>query len=393
MRRLLSIIKGYLLLIGILAHVGFITVWLLRPDVIDTIRTRMTAKLIEQVPMLASVSTNAMTLITWEQVRQQLPAWQPLPLLITSNPPTPNTARIGDRTFDLLTDAAAALQPDDTLDIGAGIYNTPLVITADNVTIIGHGHVILEHGTAEGKGNILIKGNGVKLRNIECRLISVPDRNGACVRLEGENLFLDHVYFHDGEQGLLTGGLPGFVHIRDSRFERLGAGGLAHAVYMGKEGKLLIEKSWFLASKDQGHEIKSRAHMTTISDSLIASLSGDDSRLIDISNGGQLVVENSILAQGPNSSNGDAIGFALEGSAAPGQENVILRNNVILLERHGNNRLLHLGNDQVQVTVTDNVIVSEQPTGYESGNMIFKTRAELGLPPYPALPLERQTNL
>ena len=318
-------------------------------------------------------------------IGQLFPEWQPLP---TSDfAPDAQSLRIGMRIFYSMQDAASALKSGDTLDIGAGVYDTPLVIEVDNVTIRGHGHVVLEKGTAQDKGNMLIQGNNVQIKNLECRLISVSDGNGACIRLEGTNLSVDHVYFHDSDQGILTGTDPGIVRIRDSRFQQLGLNGLSHAIYIGG-GELHIENSLFLAAKSEGHEIKSRAQITTIKRSIIASLTGVDSRLIDISNGGTLVVEDSLLAKGPNSSNLDAVGCALE-KTRQSNHRVILRGNLIFLERTESNRLLHIGNDKTSVEVLGNLIISKQNTGYEDGNFVYEEREAAGFPEYPALPIER----
>ncbi len=318
-------------------------------------------------------------------IGQLFPEWQPLPT--SAFAPDTQTLRIGMRTFYSMEAAASALKAGDTLDIGAGIYDTALIINQDNITIRGHGHVILEKGTAEGKGSLVIKGNGAQVKNLECRLISVSDGNGACIRLEGTNLSVEHVYFHDSDQGILTGSDPGVVRIRDSRFQQLGLNGRSHAIYIGG-GDLQIEDSLFLASKSEGHEIKSRAQITTIKRSIIASLTGVDSRLIDVPNGGTLTVEDSLLAKGPNSSNPDAIGFTLEKERWP-DHRVTLRGNLIFLERIESNRLLRLGNDQTTVELFGNLIISAQNTGYEDGNFIYQDREAAGFADYPTLPIER----
>ncbi len=154
---------------------------------------------------------------------------------------------------------------------------------------------------------------------------------------------------------------------------------------------MAIADSLFLASQGEGHEIKSRAAQTTIERSVIASQDGVDSRLIDAPNGGELPVTDSLLAQGPNTSNGDAIGFGLE--VGPGfhpVDRVVLRNNLILLERAGPNRLLHLRGDKVPTDVSGNVIVSRDQTADDGTNQVFRDRQAAGLPAYPALPLDRR---
>jgi hypothetical protein len=366
------VFRGYFALVGALVPLALFL--LLGREAISELRDR--------VPVLNGSRAIAAQL-TWDEVRPSLPAWQPRSM--TASAPSPGSIRIGQRRFDTLTEAASHLQPGDTLDIGSGIYREAMVIEAPAVTIRGHGHVILENATAEGKAGLVIRGDGVEIRNLECRKIAVRDGNGACIRLEAENLFVEQVYCHDSQQGILTVSQPGLVHIRHSRFERLGAGGRAHGIYIGG-GKLLIEDSLFLASKDQGHEIKSRATATRIVGSVIASLSGKDSRLIDIPNGGALLIEHCLLEQGPNTVNGTAIGFALENSQGD-QDHIRIQNSLILLERHGQNRLLHLGNPKTRIDISNNLIVAREKTGYEAGNLYFKTRKSAGIPPYPDLPI------
>jgi hypothetical protein len=94
------------------------------------------------------------------------------------------------------------------------------------------------------------------------------------------------------------------------------------------------------------------------------------------------------LAQGRNSSNGDAIALGMEKRYWP-KDRVTLRNNLILLERSGVNRLLHLRNEKAQVEVVNNVIVSARPTEYDGDNIRFASREEAWLPKYPALPIAR----
>ena len=291
---------------------------------------------------------------------------------------------IGNNTFSSLTKASEALQDNQTLVIGTGTYTQPLVIRANNTTIIGNGHVVIEKAAAEGKGAIITKGNNTSIINIECRNIQVSSKNGACVRHEGSNLTLRHVYFHNSQQGVLTGSKPGFVIVEDSRFEQLGQNGQAHGIYIGG-GELTIHKSLFLAAKSEGHEIKSRAAITRITDSTIASFSSIDSRLIDISDGGILEISNSVLQQGPASANGDMIGYALEKRKYQ-TNSITLVNNIFILERTGANTLLHRHIDTKMPELRNNVIVAKELPELPGFNLIFETRKEAGLKEYPLLP-------
>ncbi|MEZ5588219.1 MAG: hypothetical protein R3E46_14200 [Sedimenticolaceae bacterium] len=309
------------------------------------------------------------------------PAWSPLDALDVRAA----DIRIGDRKFKTLAEAARALQAGDHLMIGAGVYHEPLVIEANNVLVSGFGHVVIERAQAQGKAAIITRGNNIRISNIECREIAVSDQNGACVRHEGYDLTLHHVYFHSSEQGLLTGPRPGRVHIVDSRFEKLGKLGQAHGVYMGLDGELIIEDSELFAAKSWGHEIKSRAKVTRVVRSTVASLGSNDSRLLDIPHGGLLVIEDSILQQGPASAEEAAIGFGLEGKLHP-QQRIEMRRNIVILERDGNNELFRFADSTPEETISANVFINAGQGGGDPENVYFDSREETDIGPYPNLP-------
>jgi hypothetical protein len=296
-----------------------------------------------------------------------------------------NQILVNGREFVDLTAALNSLQDGDTLELGSSIYKTPLVIRNDRVTVLGKGHVIFDGAVAENKAAIVIKGNSVSIYNIECKGIKVPDQNGACVRLEGANLLLNHVYFHDSEQGLLTGGQPELIKIKDSRFELLGRSGRAHGIYVGG-GELYIEDSLFIAAVDQGHEIKSRAKVTEIIRSVVASLSSNDSRLIDISNGGIVSIRDSILEKGPGSVNSDLIGYGLEGYKH--KSNYIeLKDNIVIMDRERNNNLLHSTKKDLETVFDSNVFIGREEMIVDGVNLWYKSRGEAGIKKYPFIPL------
>ncbi len=245
-----------------------------------------------------------------------------------SDEPPPGMVRVDGELYSTLKAAFEAARPYSRIRIAPGEWFEGGVITADGVVIEAQGaHIV--GATVEGKAALVVRADNVEIHGLECSRISVPDRNGACVRLEGRNLALAGVHFHDSEEGLLTGGDPGTVAIWNSRFERLGRAGRAHGIYVGG-GRLHISRSRFLASRDQGHEIKSRALENVIEDSVIASAGGDDSRLIDISNGGVLIVRRSVLQEGPASVNHDLIGYGLEGLAKGATHRIRIEDSIII---------------------------------------------------------------
>lgn len=288
--------------------------------------------------------------------------------------------------YKTLQQALDAAVDGSIVEIDAGKYKQASVLKANNVTITGvAGKTAIHDKTVEGKGALVIKGDNTTISNLECFNINVSHQNGACIRLEGRNLDLHNVYFHDSQQGLLTGGRPGTVSIYNSRFERLGKGGQAHGIYLGG-GRLFITDSYFLSSKSEGHEIKSRASENIITKSVIASLDGKDSRLIDIPFGGILKVTDSVLQQGDKTSNWNLIGFAMEGYKR--KTNMItLRGNIFLLDRRKGNKVLDIKNSKTKPVVAGNAFIGNlKDKNFDDSNYFFDDREEAKLDPYPYLP-------
>lgn len=280
--------------------------------------------------------------------------------------------------FYSFSEAVASLRDGDRLHIEPGEYREGAVLTANGITITAAKGAALRDTAVEGKAALVILGNDTVIDGLECSGINVPAYNGACIRLRGRNLTLRNVYFHDAQQGLLSGGEVGEVIIEDSTFERLGAIGRAHAIYMSGGDHLIVRRSSILSSKDDGHEIKSRARKTTIEDSKIGSKRGRDSRTIDLPNGGEITITNNVIQKGPNSANPDLIGIALEKTVQqhPGS-NILITGNTLIMDRPG--RVLHT---LIPAKMFGNVIVAGSP---QSANKWYADRVAAGLPAAPAL--------
>jgi hypothetical protein len=279
--------------------------------------------------------------------------------------------------------ALDAAMPGYTITLSPGDYYQCATLRINGVTITGSG-AHLRDTACGGKAALVIKGNDTVVEGLECSGIRVNDGNGACIRFEGTNLTVRNVNFHDSQEGILAGGVVGDVLIEDSLFERLGGAegialGRAHAIYVsGSASSLTIRNSRILSSKEEGHEVKSRAARTVIENSVIASLGGVDSRLIDVPNGGELVVRNSVLEMGPNSSNLDLIGYGLEGITHTVSW-VAITGNTIITDRT-RSRLFH---GSIQPTIEGNILVGGEQW---PNNEWFADRAAAGLSAYPALP-------
>lgn len=332
-------------------------------------------------------------LFGWQPVVEKLPGSDQIKADIAEvfKPWQPDNKRFPPRQgvwvnnllYNSLPEAVEALQHGDTLHIGAGIYTDAIRVNKNNITIIGYGHVVFEKGNVNGKGFILATGNDLTVQNLECRHIAVPSKNGACIRLEGAGLTLDNVYFHSSEEGILeTASAVGNIYIANSRFELLGKDGHAHAMYLNS-ANLYLSRSMVLAATDQGHGVKSRGATTVIEDSIIASLNSQDSRLVDIANGGKLTITGSILQQGQYSANHQAIGYGLEGLKHSENE-VNISNNVFILERQGSNLLYKAPDGSTAAKINRNIIVGADQT--DDNNYHFSSRKKAGMAPYPWLP-------
>ncbi|MET0012488.1 MAG: hypothetical protein ABW088_02425 [Sedimenticola sp.] len=374
----------YFVYTGFAIHLLLFTLYFFAPNLLGQVYQKSQQWIADRGYIISlPASTNSQIEGTGKDIDAVFGRWKPLP----GQEELHAVARIEGVHFSSLKKAVSTLRDGQTLEIGEGVYKEPLVLTQNDVTIKGVGHVVIDGVAARGKAAIINKGNNNRIENIECRNIKVKDRNGACIRHAGKNLTVSHVYFHDSESGILTHRKAGITIVENSRFERLGRSGSAHGIYAAGD-HLIIMKSLFLAAQDQGHEIKSRTKKTYIKDSVIASLSGKDSRLVDISNGGELLIENSILQQGRASANQDAIGYGLEGIKHT-ENSIHLKDNLILLERSSSNILVHTRGNGIESVFDNNIVVSEEAVKMNGFNIQFSNREEAGLPEYPKLPLSR----
>src|SRR4030095_1075269 len=105
----------------------------------------------------------------------------------------------------------------------------------------------------------------------------VADNNGAGIRYEPGNLNLTNDYFHDNQEGLLGGLDPtATLTIDNCEFDHNGDGsGFTHNLYVGAIASLTITDSYFHDAV-VGHEIKSRAFNTTITNSRIQDETGSE---------------------------------------------------------------------------------------------------------------------
>jgi hypothetical protein len=236
------------------------------------------------------------------------------------------------KKYAMPSQAAADAYDGDRVVIANGEYFDCTVWKQDKLTIEGasaEGTVITDKA-CQGKALFVIVGNDVTVRNLTLTRARVPDNNGAGIRAEGKNLTIDHVFFINNQDGILTTDEPtSTITIRNSEFTRNGSceGACAHGIYIGHVALLRVEHSKFFDTR-QAHHIKSRAARTEVVDCDIADgPNGTGSYAIDIPNGGSVVVTGSQLEKGPKSENHTAfIMIGEEGITQPTRE-IIVENN------------------------------------------------------------------
>jgi hypothetical protein len=252
--------------------------------------------------------------------------------IVASSPSSGATLEVGpSRPYKAPSAAAAVAKNGDHIKIEPGQYFDCAVWSADDLVIEGTGPgVVITDKTCMGKGIFVIAGHNTIVRNLTLTRARVPDMNGAGIRLDNGSLTVDAVKFIDNQNGIL-GGVPGTtVTIRNSDFDRNGFCGqaCAHAIYINNVDLVHVERSHFSNTR-QGHSIKSRALRTEVIGCDIADgPDGTSSYLIDIPNGGALIVRDNTLEKGPNSENHNAaIAIGEEGVTHPTPEITLTNNN------------------------------------------------------------------
>jgi hypothetical protein len=300
--------------------------------------------------------------------------------------------------FSDLTAAIRASSPGGLVSIAPGTYRTCGIVDKP-LRLIGlkdssGNRARLVDIACEGKGAIVVKASGVIIEGLEISGISVPSKNGACIRLDPEagEVMIRDLYCHDSEEGILGGAPHGNIVVEDSRFERNGANeGRAHGIYINGGDTFTLRRSQIISTKGWGHTLKSGARRTVIEDSVLAALNGQNSRAIDAYGGGILEVRQSVIEQGPNSDNDEAIGIALElNRLNPEPHSTLLEDNWIIFDDLAKRcRLLLKATPTEMVTVRGNrivgmIAVSEPTLGalVEDNNRLYRDRGETELPPY-----------
>jgi hypothetical protein len=274
------------------------------------------------------------------------------------------------KLFSTIASAIAASRDGDVVAVDAGTYTNDFATIKTKITLQGVGGMVKMVATVappNGKA-ILVTGTDVTVDHFEFSGTKVADKNGAGIRYEGGNLTVTNSYFHHNQNGILANSdRAGSITIRNSEFDQNGAGdGYSHSLYVGQVGTLTIENSYFHDAA-VGHQIKSRADNTVITNSRIAEgVNGTVSYSIDLPNGGRALIANNVIEQGAKSGNPVVVAFGEEGDLRA-NTSLEMSGNVVLNDLVSSSTKLVWNKTTVTANLHDNSVFGLTASQYGSG--------------------------
>ena len=156
--------------------------------------------------------------------------------------------------------------------------------------------------------------------------------NQAGIRHQGGDLTVLNSEFGGNNNGILAiapTGRKGDVNISDSHFHGYGNSGLVHGIYVSSK-TLRVENSHF-SDSTLGHHIKSLSQTTIVSGNILDDTGSKPSRAIDVTGGGDLLVEGNTIIKTSGADNRESIYYS-GGRAGNDTGDVIIRDNAISTE-------------------------------------------------------------
>jgi len=260
--------------------------------------------------------------------------------------------------------AAAARQARDgtVVEVDAGEY------VGDAATWSQHGltlravggrvKLIANGAHAQGKGIFVMAGRRQRIEGFEFMGATVPDRNGAGIRLEVGSLTLVDCSFRDNENGLLTANDESIeLDIVDCDFGPIAPReGKTHNLYVGAIKRLAVTGSYFHHGL-HGHLLKSRAALNHILyNRLSDEIGGRASYELEFPNGGVAVVMGNLILQSSTTENPHVISFGVEGAKWP-QQALYLVNNTLVDQLPSGGIWLRVTPPQAEVVLANNLLV------------------------------------
>lgn len=233
-----------------------------------------------------------------------------------------------DKPYATVAEAVAVSASGDVIEVDPGEYVDDWAsISVADLTIRGVGeqrpHLRSTVDIPNSKGILVVNpGASLTVENVELSgafVTEVDGNNGAGIRMQGSSLTVRNCYFHDNQNGILSGGDPGYtVLIEGSEFAFNGnpGSGFEHNVYISGEAASLTFVGNYSHHAFSGHTLKSRAEENYILfNRLMDEADGTSSYLIDLPEGGLAYLVGNLLQQGPQAENqGTLVNYKGEGA-------------------------------------------------------------------------------
>jgi hypothetical protein len=239
------------------------------------------------------------------------------------------------KTIGAAIDAANATPGTDDIQIDAGVYqgveNMGKITDSVNIESVG-GRVTIKPDPSnpqvlESKGEFIVGDYlntplDVTVTGIDFRNATSPySSNSAGIRFQGNDtrLTLENDGFFNNDEGILANGnaATDVIKINNSEFSGNGYSSQEHNIYIGQIKEFDLTNSYIhgTSSTGAGNEVKSRAANTTITNNRIGDENTTSSWSVDLPNGGNVVMNNNFIEQGPNSENPSMVSYGTEGMA------------------------------------------------------------------------------
>ncbi len=239
-------------------------------------------------------------------------------------------------TFKTIATAVAASKAGDTVNVEPGLYVNDFIAIGHDLVLAAQGgtaKLVASASPPNGKAIITAGASGIDvlISGLDISGAKVKDGNGAAIRYEGGKLTLKNVTAHGNENGLLAASDPaGAIAITGSNFYKNGNGtGTTHNIYVNNVGTFTVDSSTVTGAV-VGHQIKSRAASTTITNNTIGDGEGGNASYeIDLPNGGVATISNNVIQKGPGAQNPAAIAFGAEGNLHPVSSLAVTGNTIV----------------------------------------------------------------
>ncbi len=307
------------------------------------------------------------------------PAMSPARHLVTSSlafvlcVPLANAAtlQVGpDKPYQTVNAAIAAAQPGDVIEIDEGMYVDDIsTIDTNDLTIRGLGAGAHLHATQllpnkKGIFAINVDVGPITVENLEFSgaAISPNDgNNGAGIRAQGTELIVHGCYFHDNQNGILSGGsADALMTIEYSQFAYNGnpGSGQEHNVYISGDTAVLVFASNYSHHSYSGHTLKTRAQENHILyNRIMDEGDGSSSYIIDVPQGGLTYVVGNLLQQGPNAENkGTMISYKREGQTNDDLRLFLAHNTIVNDSGNQNTAFVRVG-EASSIVLQNNLLV------------------------------------